>query len=153
MQPVAYTMFTDDLMRPVYEDERGHFVIDEDGCRVDCTTPERLPPANSAMGASVDDAQTHGKLSEGPAEHGRGRNDIHGSNGQWSKLILQARAIVWTPPHERNRQRGEHCGVHHEGGGPAPARCFRRPNAAVRITSHESNDAGQHDSPSENRAA
>ena len=33
-QPVAYTTFTDGVLRPVCEDERGQFVIDEDGCRI-----------------------------------------------------------------------------------------------------------------------
>ena len=32
MQPVAYTLFTDGVMRPVYDDdEHGQFVVDEHG--------------------------------------------------------------------------------------------------------------------------
>ena len=34
MQPVAYTLFTDGVWRPVCEDDRGQFVIDEDECKV-----------------------------------------------------------------------------------------------------------------------
>ena len=34
MQPVAYVRFTDTEWRPVYEDDRGQFVIDEDECKV-----------------------------------------------------------------------------------------------------------------------
>ena len=47
MDPIAITELAGDAMRPVYEDERGQFVIDDDGNRVDgvwyipraCDTP------------------------------------------------------------------------------------------------------------------
>jgi len=34
-EPIAFVRFTGGAMRPVYEDERGQFVIDNDGNRVD----------------------------------------------------------------------------------------------------------------------
>jgi hypothetical protein len=34
VEVVAYTLFTDGVMRPVYEDERGQYVIDDDECKV-----------------------------------------------------------------------------------------------------------------------
>ena len=34
MEAVAYVRFTDGVMRPVYEDERGQFVVDADECRI-----------------------------------------------------------------------------------------------------------------------
>jgi hypothetical protein len=33
MDPIAYTEFAGGAMRPVYEDDRGQFVIDDDGRR------------------------------------------------------------------------------------------------------------------------
>ena len=32
--PIAYTLFADGVMRAVYEDACGQYVIDSDGCRV-----------------------------------------------------------------------------------------------------------------------
>lgn len=33
-EPVAYTLFSDGVMRPVFGDARGQFVVDDDGCKV-----------------------------------------------------------------------------------------------------------------------
>ena len=35
MEPIAYTEFAGGAMRPVYEDDFGQFVFDDDGNRVD----------------------------------------------------------------------------------------------------------------------
>ena len=52
MQPVAYVRFTDTEWRPIYEDDRGQFVIDEGECKVrgvghiprdECDRPALVP--------------------------------------------------------------------------------------------------------------
>jgi hypothetical protein len=50
LEPIAYTEFTDGVMRPVYEDARGQFVFDDDGNRIDGA---RWVPCGKSTGATA----------------------------------------------------------------------------------------------------
>jgi hypothetical protein len=100
LEPIAYTEFTDGTKRPVFEDERGQLVFDDDGNRVPpAANCAAFCPQLQGVGGDVGGVRGVGVVVaiDLHLERGIGRLDIDAPSRRWTWPARTARSSTSRP--------------------------------------------------------